>query len=167
MRAVFEALDALREAGVIQDYVIGGATALLYYSQPAFTEDIDVFVWLESDSPLADLGPVYTFLKEKGAVESDEYLMIEGFPIQILLPYDDLSIEGFEHPNSVHILSREVKILALEYLMAIMIQLGKSKYRERLRVLLTENLFDESRLNDILLRHGLTEKWNRLRSQLI
>jgi acyl-CoA hydrolase len=59
-----------------------------------------------------------------------------------------------------------VKVFALEYLMAIMIQLNKPKYRERLRVLLEEKLFDEQKLSGILHAHGLFQRWEGLRNQL-
>ncbi len=166
MQVVIDALDDLRKSGRISDYVIGGATALLYYSEPSFTEDIDVFVQFEPKALIADLGPIYDFFKSRGAELVDEYIMVSGFPVQILLPYDELSTEAFSHPARMPMGNGTVKILGLEYLIAIMIQLGKAKYRERLRILLEENIFDEKKLNDILTRHSLAEKWSRLRQEL-
>ena len=48
--------------------------------------------------------------------------------------------------------------------MAIMIQLGKRKYRERLSILLEDRNFDEKKLAEILTEHGLNEKWNKFRN---
>ena len=50
MKRVVQILDEMVKDGVIEDYVIGGATALLYFSEPTFTEDIDVFVHLYGDT---------------------------------------------------------------------------------------------------------------------
>lgn len=166
VRVVFDALDALQSEGLIDGYVLGGATALLYYSEPTFTEDIDVFIGMQSTQALTDVSPIYRFLAQRGAVQSDEYLLIGGFPVQILLPYDELSEEAFRNARSVEISGKEVKIFGLEYLIAIMLQLAKPKYRERIRILLEEHSFDEARLTEILARHGLLVRWKEWRKTL-
>ena len=41
---VFRELNTLKDTGVVRDYAIGGATAVLFYAEPARTYDVDVFV---------------------------------------------------------------------------------------------------------------------------
>lgn len=165
---IFKILDELVEKDVIKDYAVGGATALIYYSAPTLTEDIDVFVHIDpSSQALIDLSPIYEYLiKEKGAQAEGQYLMIYGFPLQFLVPYDDLSRDAFSQAVPVSFKTATFKIFRLEHLMAIMIQLRKDKYRERLRVLIKEKSYDEGYLDTILSRFNLTDAWQSLRKQL-
>jgi hypothetical protein len=165
---VITTLDEMIRDGIMEDYVIGGATALAYYSDNVFTEDIDVFVYLKS-SPgyLIDLNPIYEYLtKAKHARIEGQYIVLDGFPLQFLVPYDDLSSEAFSHPQTVMYGNLKTKVLKLEYLMAIMIQLGKQKYRERMRRLIEEDAYDNEMLEKILRRHALAEKWHTLKKNL-
>jgi hypothetical protein len=155
--------------GVIEDYVIGGATALLYFSEPTFTEDIDVFVYLmrKGDSTIVDMTPLYEYLTtRKGYRHDGDYILVEGFPVQFIVPYDALSVEAFSKAVVVSLAGNRVKIFDIEYLIAIMVQLGKRKYRERLRIIVEDKPYDEAKLTDIVTRFGLIEKWNTLKSQL-
>jgi len=156
-------------SGVIEDYVIGGATALLYYSQPMFTEDIDIFISLKSDSQLIiNLEPVYRFLQDKyNAKQEKEYLIIDDIPLQFLVPYDTLSEEAFLNCNSVIWKDVSFKIFNLEYIMGIMIQLNKPKYRERLSILLRDNNYNADKLEQILKKHDLYDKWLEMKGNLI
>jgi hypothetical protein len=155
--------------GVIADYVIGGATALLYFSEPTFTEDIDVFVYLKrrGNSTIVDLSPLYEYLTTKKGYRHDgDYILVEGFPVQFIVPYDALSVEAFSKAVVVSLAGNRVKIFNIEYLIAIMVQLGKRKYRERLRILVEDKPYDEAKLTDIVTRFDLMEKWNTVKSEL-
>ena len=168
MDQVISVLEELVEQKIITDFVIGGATALIYYSSPTFTEDIDVFIYPEGQSGIIiDLSPLYDYLKEKkNASQSEEYIFLEGFPLQFLVPYDELTREAFEKPVKISLRNSEFKIFGLEYLMAIMIQLKKKKYLDRLRVLIEEKSFDEEELNSILERFSLKRDWESLKERL-
>lgn len=41
---VFRELNELKATGLVREYAIGGATAALFYAEPARTYDVDVFV---------------------------------------------------------------------------------------------------------------------------
>ncbi len=161
MDRIIRILDEMVRERVIDDYALGGATALAYYSDNILTEDIDVFVYFTSRSKfLIDLNPLYEYLvKTKNARAEGQYIILEGFPVQFLVPYDDLSKEAFSNSITVLYGDVQVRIFDLEFLMAIMIQLGKQKYRERLRRLIEENSFDEKKLQAILTKHMLGNKW--------
>ncbi|HLG19091.1 MAG TPA: hypothetical protein VI895_04650 [Bdellovibrionota bacterium] len=169
MQLVLKVLTKMVKDGVIQDYVIGGASALLYFSKPTFTEDIDVFVYTTaSPSTLIDLSPIYNYLvKQKKALVQGEHILVEGYPVQFLIPYDDLSREAFEKAITVSLHHSRFKLFDLEYLMAIMIQLGKPKYLERLRILLEDKTFNEKKLLSILSRFRLSRKWDKMKKNLI
>ena len=169
MKHVIQILDEMVKDDIITDYVIGGATALLYFSEPTFTEDIDVFVHLkqQGSSVIVDMSPLYEHLTtRKGYRHDGDYVLVEGFPVQFIVPYDALSVEAFSKAAVVSLAGNRVKIFDIEYLIAIMLQLGKRKYRERLRILVEDRPFDDATLIDVLTRFGLLEKWNALKNQL-
>ena len=168
MKPVIRVLNDMVRDGVVQGYAVGGATALLYFSKPTFTEDIDVFIRIErSASALVDLSSVYAYLAEKkGAVVRGEHVLIEGYPVQFLVPYDDLSEEAFQKAVPVSLGGSRFRVFDLEYLMAIMVQLGKENYRERLRILFQSRTFQEKKLQRILKRFHLIQRWNKLKKGL-
>ena len=45
---VFRVLKRMRDEGVVAQYAVGGATAVLFYAEPTRTYDLDVFVTLEA-----------------------------------------------------------------------------------------------------------------------
>lgn len=119
MERVIHTLDEMVRDGVIEDYVIGGATALLYFSVPNFvTEDIDVFVHLKDrpSSSIIDVSPLYNYLiSRKNAHIQGEYIVVDDFPLQFLTPYDELSNEAFANAMSVSPENIPFKIFKLEY----------------------------------------------------
>jgi hypothetical protein len=61
---VFKALNELEEHGVIRKYAIAGAMAFLFYTEPARTYDVDVFVLLPPQStPIFSMQPLYADCK--------------------------------------------------------------------------------------------------------
>jgi len=170
MERVLQILDEMVKEEIIEDYVIGGATALLYFSEPTFTEDIDVFVYLKqkvSSGAIVDMSPLYEYLvSRKGHRHAGEYILMEGFPVRFIVPYDELSVEAFSKPVVVSLAGKRAKIFDIEYLIAIMVQLDKRKYRERLRIVIEDKPYDVAKLTDILTRFGLLEKWNTLKNQM-
>ena len=61
-----------------------------------------------------------------------EHLIIEGIPVQFLLAYNELVKEALDNSNKIIIYDEDTYILKPEYLMAIMLQTGRSTDKERL-----------------------------------
>ena len=163
MPEVIDMLNEVEKNDIIEDYVIGGATALLYYSTPHLTDDIDVFIKKQQKGLLFSLTDLYDFPKKKYRAKVEgEFLIIKGNPIQFLVPGDAITQDAFDHSNKVEIKGKKFKIFSLEYLIAIMLFLGKSKYRERLRIVKNENQYDKTKLLKILNKYNLEDKWNKI-----
>jgi hypothetical protein len=165
MNKVIKILDKLKKENLIKDYVIGGATALLYYTTPSYiTEDIDIFIHLESKGLILDLSNIYQYLKKNyKAKEKGEYILIDNNPIQFLVPGDKITKEAFNNANNINIGIEKFKIFSLEYLIAIMLYLNKIKYKERLRVVKEEKQYDENKLIKILKEYDLLDKWIKIK----
>lgn len=166
---IIRVLNSLIKDKIIEDYSIGGATALMHYSIPMLTEDVDVFISLKNQELLINFEPLYKYLKNKYNAKIDkEYIIINEIPIQFLLPQkDSLTDEAFNNSNIIDIERNEVKIFQFEYLIAIMIQLNKPKYRARLFQVIQENKYDKIKLNKILSKYNLLDKWKQINLGLV
>jgi hypothetical protein len=155
---VFRELNDLKATGVVRDYAIGGATAVLFYAEPARTYDVDVFVLLETTQPppLVSLGSIYDWARSRGFTIDAEHVLVHGVPVQFLPAHNALA-EGAV--ASARILDYEgvpVRVIDPEHLAALAFQAGGPKRRERAWQLLETGGVDRQRLRTLLAAHGIT-----------
>lgn len=165
MEKTLKVINALEKEGVISRYALGGATALLFYAEPALTYDVDVFVFLPDDQPgtkrLVDLGPVCRALKAKNYHPDKEHVVIEGIPVQFIPVYNPLVEEAVKKASVREYQGIKTKVMRVEHLLAIMIDTNRPRDRERLAKLQGEVDYDRQVLGEILDRHGLRKKWEK------
>lgn len=168
MEKLIQYLNEMIKLGLISGYSLGGATALIYYFEPFQTQDIDIFVLLKrNEGDLINLSPIYSFLKDKGVDANGEYVMIDGVPVQFLVPYNELVEETVSKAKDTNFRSVSVPIPPLEYLMAIMVQTNRPKDRARLEeILKQESLFDANLFNNLIINFNLTEKYEKIKQWL-
>jgi len=154
---VYRTIDAMKAEGVVRNYAIGGGMAALFYCETTPTFDVDVFVSIEQDGLLIDLAPIYNWAREKGFEVRDEYLLLHGVPVQILVANGGLETEAIEQAEEKG--QSKVRVMRPEYLIALYIQTGGDKRRGRARDLFAEGTVSDARLQDVLSRYGLAEKW--------
>lgn len=94
MREVAELLNALRDAGVIMNYALFGATAQMRYTEPVATLDPDVLVALPDDGPVDVLGPIYAFCESRGYSAEGEAIRVGAWPVQFVPAFDALTCEA-------------------------------------------------------------------------
>lgn len=169
MKKTIQVINALVEEGVIEDYALGGATALLFYAEPALTYDIDIFIILHAEqdnNKLIDLSPLYKSLEAKRYFPEKEHVIIEGVPVQFIPVYNPLIEEAVTQAVLANYEGIKIKILKIEYLLAIMIDTNRPKDRERIHQLLDDVSLNQNLLDEILQRHALKEKWeNQIEKQ--
>ncbi len=147
--------------GVIREYAIGGAVAAIYYLEPFDTVDLDIFVQLEtSSSGLAVLTPIYEYLARQGYKARDEFLFIEGLPIQFLPVFDPLTEEALAKAKTIKYDRVTTRIMRPEHLVAIMLATGRAKDYLRIAMFLEHGAVNMRSLKALLRRHSLTRKWN-------
>ena len=156
---VFGAINRLRESTVIEDYAVGRATAVLFYAEPARTYDLDVFVVIrpDSDRSLAPLAAIYEWARREGYEAQSEHILIDGVPVQFLPAYTSLVEESVREARDLSYGSTSVRVVGPEHLIALALQAGGAKRRERAYQLLEAGGVDRVRLRDILARHALSE----------
>lgn len=162
MEKTFKVINDLEKEGIIKNYALGGATALLFYAEPRNTWDIDIFIFLPETKELIDLSPLYQSLKKKGYGPEGESIMIEGIPVQFLVPPTPLVEEAVRLAEIKDYQGTQIKVIGMEYLLAIMLETNRPKDRERIAGLMEEKIkIDSNKLGKILARHNLKKKWEK------
>lgn len=170
IQAAISVINDMKNDGVIQRYAIGGAVGATFYIEPAETEDIDVFVTLEAavDALLVDLAPIYSYLKSRGATVEGQYIVVEGWPVQILMPNvnSSLDAEALEQAVDKPYHGITVPVFTAEHLAAKALELGRPKDRVRLAQFAAPGVLDSAKFQAILERHKLVDKWLQFRRSI-
>lgn len=157
---VFRVLDRMKTDGVIEDYALGGAMATLFYAEPTRTYDLDVFIVLpRSDQAILSLTPVYDWLKGEGFEPHAEHVMVHGVPVQLIPAYNDLVKAAIANARVHEYEGVPVRVSPPEHLIALALQAGGARRRERAFQLLDTADIDREILDDLLRRHGIPAPW--------
>ena len=160
MKRTLEVLNELEREGVFTRYVIGGAMAATFYTEPVLTFDLDVFVLLQSSATgLVSLAPIYDALRTRGYKEEQECILIEGVPVQFLPAYNALIEEALAQAREIDYEGVPARVVRAEHLIAICLQTGRAKDRARVAMLREQAKLDQNFLADVLRRHQLEDKW--------
>lgn len=160
MEETLKVINRMKAEGIVRDYAIGGAMALLFYGEAALTYDLDVFCILnETRSSLVSLAPVYEWLKARGYREDKDHIVIEDIPVQFIPAYNSLVEEAVSQADERAFKGVPARVVQIEHLVALMVQTGRAKDRERLERLREEIDLDDAKLLPILARHKLSNRW--------
>ena len=159
MQGTLQVLNELERVGVLGRYAIGGAMGATFYVEPLLTFDLDVFVVLpQTHGGLLTLEPLYEALRARGYREEDECVNIEGVPVQFLPAYNALLEEALAEAREMRYEATPTRVLRPEHLLAIALQTGRDKDRERVRLLREQARLDQKYLKGVLGRHRLDDK---------
>ena len=160
-----QVVNQLRDEGFISRYAIGGAIGALFYIEPTQTQDIDIFVHLNPapGSSLISLSPILTRLKDLGyTLWEEDKVVVEGWPIQFLPATKTLEMEAIEQAIEQPLADGvNVFVPPPEYLIIIAIDLGRPKDIIRLQQFHAEGVYEAAKLDVLLAKYGLAEKWQR------
>ena len=154
-------INQMMTAGIIENYALGGATAVIFYTEPIATEDVDIFVHLKSGgNPFLEFQPIFDYLKNKGYKMQGEHFYVEGFPVQFLPTGKRLLDEAITEANEFALNDDvKVRVMTPEHLVAIMLDTGREKDFGRISFFLRHEAVNAEQLQSILANHDLTEKW--------
>lgn len=151
----------MKAKGVIGTYAIGGAMAVNFYTEPTVTKDIDFFVFLpEPEGKVITMQPLYAYFRERGYPIGDVWVYIGRVPIQFIPTYDGLTEEALREAVDAVCGKTPTRVFRIEHCLAVMTQLLRPKDKVRILLVLDQVKIDFPRLEGILRRHGLWEKWN-------
>jgi hypothetical protein len=162
MKRTLQVLNELERSGVLERYAIGGAMGATFHVEPLLTFDLDVFVTLpQKATGLLSLTPLYEALRARGYSEEGECVLIEGVPVQFLPAYNPLLEEAMREACETSYEDTSTRVVRAEHLVAICLQTGRDKDRERVRIFREQATLDMNYLADVLQRHGLEGKWKQ------
>ncbi|MDO8644223.1 MAG: hypothetical protein Q7S00_04555 [bacterium] len=165
MKKTLQVINKLEKEGVIERYAVGGATALLFYAEPSLTFDLDIFIFLpdsKNSKQLINLSSLYQKLKSQGYLAEKEHVLIEGIPVQFIPAYNPLVEEAVKEAVAKEYEGVPIKVLAIEYLLAIMVDTNRPKDRERIGQLKDQVKFNQKIFGAILKKYSLQDKWEKL-----
>jgi len=168
VKETLELINQMRADGVISEYAIGGAVGATFYLAPAATVDLDLFVTLPAEGTLLiSLSPIYEYLKSRGGMEQDEYVVIKEWPVQFLTPGNALQEEGVKQAVSTNVEGVPTRVISAEHLVAIALETGRAKDHTRILQFVEQDAVDREKLKDIVERHGLSTMWSRFEQRFL
>jgi hypothetical protein len=163
MADVYRALNAMRDEGIVDNFAIGGGMAALFYAETTATFDVDVFVMIPHVGLLIDLSRIYDWARGRGYKIENEYLMIHGVPVQILVAGGELQSEAVQTAQQLDYDGVPVPVMKPEYLILLYLQAGSAKRRGRAADLKDAGI-DEALVSQLATRFELASQWNRVKS---
>jgi len=165
MIRVVQVFNQLKRLHLIKDYAIGGGVASLFYIEPMFTQDIDIFIILPySPSKILDLSHIYDYIKNKGFKWVNDHIKIDGHLVQILVGRE-LESEAVINAEIKEIDTTKCRVMSPEYLVAIFVKLGRS--RDIYRAIELTRKSNLEKLHNVLVKHDLLTKFKRLTGKQI
>lgn len=152
----FAVVNDLVACGVIEQYAVGGAMAMLFWAEPTVTFDLDIFILLPGQAtPLVSLEPLYRVLRERGFAVSGEHVVIHGTPVQFLVSPNPLGDESIGAAVERELDGVPVRVMRPEHLAALWLQAGGAKRRERVEIMRQAGVLDEAALRAVMQRFGV------------
>lgn len=150
-------INEMKQEGVVADYAVGGAMALIFWSEPTATFDLDVFVLLEQTGILVSLDEIYRWARAKGYAEEAEHILISGVPVQVIPAHNELTSEAVANAADLAYDEQPIRVIRPEYLIAMYLEeTARTRKRlERVATLLDEGNLDLALLHNILDRYKL------------
>ena len=169
IKETISTINQMQADGVIERYAIGGAVGATFYLEPVATLDVDIFtsVHSEAGSLLANLQPIFDYLKARGGTLDGEYIVVAGWPVQFLPVAGTLLEEALAQSVEKDVAGTPARVFTAEHLAAIALQAGRAKDKARLLQFLESGVLDPSRFQANIARHGLQPAWQRFEKQFL
>jgi hypothetical protein len=171
IKQTIDVINRMEADRVIGRYAMAGAVAAYHYVEPALTDDLDILIAFESSqtrpqSGLVTLGPILSYLKDKGYSEFQrEAVLIEGWAVQFIPVATGLDAEALARADTVDIEinsaegSAQSRVLRPEYIVATALRVNRPRDLIRITQFLDEGAVDMNALCDVLRRHDLSDSW--------
>ena len=159
MKAIVELLNAMKQAGVVQDYALFGAMAQMRYTEPVATLDADVLVLLGGEPGLDALGPIYRFCEAHGYLPRGEAIQVGDWPVQCIPTFSPLTADAVREAETGEIEGLPVRVASATHLAALALSVGRAKDHARILSLLEVGATDRPQIATLAERHGLSPKW--------
>lgn len=162
-------VNRMEAEGLFGRYAIGGAVGALFYIEPTDTADLDIFIAFDQGpDTLVSLAPLYDWLKKAGyAHHAKEGVLIGDWPVQFLPASDALDAEALAEAVGTDVDGVPTRVMTAEHLVAIALRTGRGKDHIRILAFLESGRVDEAKLDQVLRRFGLVEKWAHFKDKYV
>ncbi len=163
LEKIFPVLNQMEADGVVGRYAIGGAVGAIFWLEPFQTKDLDVFVALPTSpgGTLLTLSPIYEYLLQRGCRPEGQFIVIEGWSVEFVPPATPLVEEALASAVPRDVDGITTRVFTAEHLAAICLQVGRPRDHDRIERFTEAGVLDAEKLEAILRRHGLLEKWRQ------
>jgi hypothetical protein len=167
VREVAQLLNAMREAGVITDYALFGATAQMRYTEPVATLDAGVLVRVPTPEHPQVLEGIYQFCAARGYSSEGEEVRVGAWPVQFIPAFDGLTQEAMEEAETADFEGVPFRVVRAVYLAVIALSVGRAKDKARILALLEPGSTTPGEIASLAARHELSGAWQRFRSRFL
>lgn len=158
---IFKLLEQMERENVLAEWAVGGSIGCMFYTEPFFTKDIDVFVYIEPTKlGLIDMSLIFDWLRNKGYKRFEgQSIIIEEWKVDFIPASEGLIGEAVKKARTVKVGEVNTKVMSAEHLIAIALQVGRRQDYARIEKLLQQGETSKNKLARILKRFGLYKKW--------
>lgn len=167
MRELAELLNSMREAGVISNYALFGATAQIRYTEPLVTLDADVLVTIPDAGRLDVLTRLYEFCEAGGYPIEGEAIRVGAWPVQFIPVFNTLTGEALDQAETADFDGVPFRVVGAAHLAVIALSVGRGKDYARILALLESGAVTGEEIAALAARHGLADAWIRFRRRFI
>jgi hypothetical protein len=167
VRELAEVLNAMRDAGVVSNYALFGATAQIRYTEPLATLDADVLVALPDSGGRDILRRVDEFCEAAGHPIEGEAIRVGAWPVQFIPVFNTLTGEALEQAETADFEGVPFRVVGAAHLAVIALSVGRGKDYVRVLALLESGAVTREEIAALASRHGLEEAWIRFKRRFI
>jgi hypothetical protein len=158
MKKIIDILNRLLEKNIIEKYAIGGSVAVIFFTEPFETKDLDIFIPVTVSRGLVDMSPIFEELADMKINTEGQFFVVGGIFLEFVPVYNALTSEALDN----RILKENIYIIKPEYSFAIALETGRPKDYIKIEMLLSySESLDWQLLEDILRKFNLWEKWSK------
>ena len=161
VRDVALLLNEMRDAGVVSDYALFGATAQMRYTEPVATLYADVLVAVPSPDRLDVLAPIYAFCRARGYHEDGESVRVGAWPVQFVPVFSPLTRDALDTAETTDFEGVPLRVVGAVHLAVIALSVGRAKDLARVLALLESGAVTREAIGRLAAEHGLSEAWER------
>jgi hypothetical protein len=162
MKKAIKILNDMKSKGIVSDYAIGGSIAVMFYTEPFLTKDLDVFIYPQmTESGIVHLSNIHNYLKKLGYKMEGQFYQIEGITVDFVTVYDELTEEALKTAIEKDYAGVKVRVILPEYLLAIALKTGRLKDAVKVEMLCKQAKLNCELLNKLLSKFNLTKEYKK------
>ncbi|MFV1994267.1 MAG: hypothetical protein ACC661_02430 [Verrucomicrobiales bacterium] len=167
MKEVARLLNEMREAHIISEYALFGATAQMRYTEAVATIDADVLVAVPAPDRLDVMHPIYEFCASRGFHPEGEAIRVGAWPLQIVPVFSELTEEALAEAETEDFDGVPLRVVGAAHLAVIALSVGRAKDLTRVLALLEAESVTPDQVARLAELRGLGDAWESFRKKFL